>query len=283
MELLIISAVLPVILLGGYIYKKDIHREPKNLLTKIFVLGMISCIPIIICELIAGVVFDDESSTTFIEAFINVFFGVAIIEEGFKWFVTHKWGYKSKEFDEVYDIIVYSTFASLGFACLENILYVVENGFGTAIARALLAIPGHAVDGIFMGYFMSKAKVNEMNGQHALAKKNLILSILVPTISHTIYDALLTVEDEMYILIFLVFHIVTVIVCFLIIKRMSTIQQNITTNVEAGNITSTDTGITYNTQAITNNQSDVKFCPICGRKVEGYNFCPNCGFKVKGS
>ena len=280
MELLIMSAILPVILLGGYIYKKDIHKEPKSLISKIFIFGMISCIPVIICELIVGTVFDVETTPSFIEAFINVFFGVAIIEEGFKWLITHKFGYKSREFDEIYDVIVYATFASLGFACLENILYVIGDGFGTAIARALLSIPGHACDGIFMGYFMSKAKVNEMNNQHALAKKNLLFSLLVPTISHTIYDALLSVENDEAILVFLAFHIITVIICFIIVKKMSKIQQNITTNVEVGNIKQTDTGVTYNTQAITNNEV-IKFCPICGRKVEGYNFCPNCGFKVK--
>ena len=280
MELLIMSAIFPVILLGGYIYKKDIHKEPKGLLTKIFVGGMLICFPVILVELLVGKIFSVETSPSFIEAFINVFFGVAIVEEGFKWFITHKYGYKSREFDEIYDIIVYSTFASLGFACLENILYVVGNGFDTAIVRALLAIPGHACDGVFMGYFMSKAKVNEMNNQHGLAKKNLALSLLVPTISHTIYDALLSYEADEAILIFLAFHIITVIVCFIIIKKMSTIQQNITTNIEMGNIQKTDTGVTYNTQAITNNEV-IKFCPICGRKVEGYNFCPNCGFKVK--
>lgn len=280
MELLIMSAILPVVLLGGYIYKKDIHKEPKSLLTKIFIGGMIICFPVIICEELAGIIFPGKSTPSLVVAIIDVFFGVAIIEEGFKWFITHKFGYKSREFDEIYDILVYSTFASLGFACFENILYVLEHGLCTAVVRALLAVPGHACDGVFMGYFMSKAKVNEMNGQHGLAKKNLILSILVPTISHTIYDALLTVEDEIYILVFLVFHITTVVICFFIIKKMSTIQQNITTNIEMGNIQKTDTGITYNTQAITNNEV-IKFCPICGRKVEGYNFCPNCGFKVK--
>ena len=119
-----------------------------------------------------------------------------------------------------------------------------------------------------------------MNNQHGLAKKNLVLSLLVPTISHTVYDALLSYEADEALFIFLAFHIITVIVCFIIIKKMSTIQQNITTNIEQGNIQKTDTGVTYNTQAITNNKV-IKFCPICGRKVEGYNFCPNCGFKVK--
>ena len=278
---LLLAAVLPVILLCFYIYKKDINKEPKGMLTKIFIFGMLICIPVIILELLVGSVIDPQESDSIIYIFIGTFISIAFIEELFKWFVVRGFGYNSKNFDEIYDVIVYAVFASLGFACLENIGYVVQNGFGVAVLRALLSVPGHMCDGVLMGYFLSKAKVNSLNRNNALAKKNMILSLLVPTIAHTIFDACLT-AGSFYILVFLVFHIGLTIYCFITVNKMSKIQQNITSNVKDGNIVGDTQGnVMYNTSSIIGEQKEVNFCPICGRSVKGFNFCPSCGFKIK--
>ena len=93
----------------------------------------------------------------------------------------------------------YSTFVSLGFACFENILYVFSEGFGVAVQRAFLAVPGHACDGMFMGYFLGLSKMGLLYGDKKKQKTNLILSLVVPTISHGIYDYLLFVNNtEVY-------------------------------------------------------------------------------------
>ena len=60
------------------------------------------------------------------------------------------------------NIIVYAVFSSLGFACIENILYVLSGGVGIAILRAILSVPGHMCFGVIMGYFLSQAKVNQV-------------------------------------------------------------------------------------------------------------------------
>lgn len=278
---LLLAAVLPVILLCFYIYKKDINKEPKGMLAKIFIFGMLICIPVIILELLVGSVIDPQESDSIIYIFIGTFISIAFIEELFKWFVVRGFGYNSKNFDEIYDIIVYAVFTSLGFACLENIGYVVQNGFGVAVLRALLSVPGHMCDGVLMGYFLSKAKVNSLNGNNALAKKNMILSLIVPTIAHTIFDACLT-AGSFYILVFFVFHIALTIYCFITVNKISKIQQNITSNVKEGNIVGDTQGnVMYNTSSIIGEQKEVNFCPICGRSVKGFNFCPSCGFKLK--
>lgn len=280
MELLLIAAVLPVVALCFYIYKKDTHKEPMKVLATLFGLGVLSCIPVIIGEIFAGIFFDtDTESLPFILIFINVFFGVAIIEEGFKWLVSYFFGYKNREFDEIYDIIVYTVFASLGFACIENIMYVFENGFGTAVLRALTSIPGHACFGILMGYYLSKAKVNEENNQKGMAAKNIVFSILAPTLFHTMYDALLSTDNDILFLLFFVFDIAMVVYCFIIVHKMSKIQQNFTTNVQQGYITQTQQG--YITYSNPTPKAPIHFCPLCGRNVDAYNFCPSCGVKVK--
>ena len=112
-------------------------------------------------------------------------------------------GYKNSNFDEIYDIIVYSVFASLVFACLENVLYVFQNDVINAIVRSITFIPRHASFGIAMGYFFAKARVNEMNNNKSGKSKNMVLSLIVPTLLHTIYDAILM--GELSIVYFLLF------------------------------------------------------------------------------
>lgn len=279
MEILLFLAIIPVVFLCSYIYKKDLHREPKKLLIGIFIWGALTCIPAVILETAVGDIFvTEDDSLPFLEIFINVFFGIALIEELGKWVVTKWKGYKSREFDEIYDIIVYAVFASLGFACLENIGYVLENGIGTAIMRAVISIPGHACFGILMGYYMSKAKVNEMNGSFIKKKKNMFLSLFIPTLFHAIYDSLLSTDSGTLFLLFFVFDIFMVIYCFGIVKKMSKVQNNVSTNIEKGIIKENKDGlIDFKNKS----KEEVKFCPVCGKDVAGANFCSSCGFKIK--
>ena len=165
-EILLVIAILPVILLGMYIYKKDKHKEPKSLLAKLFVSGILSCFIVIIVSTIAAIFFPfiNKSHTlmSFIEFCLYIFVFIALLEEACKWLMSYYIGYKNKEFDEVYDIIVYAVFVALGFAAFENILYVFDfQSIQVGIIRGVLAIPGHVCDGIAMGYYLSLAKYHE--------------------------------------------------------------------------------------------------------------------------
>ena len=226
---LLLIAVLPVFILAYYIYKKDINREPASLLVKIFFLGFFSAIPIMFLETFLDIFFSTDELTTFFPILFNVFISIAMVEEGFKWFIAKRVGYDSPEFDEIYDVIVYTVFASLGFACIENILYVFNYGALTGILRALTSIPGHTCFAVIMGYFMSLAKLNHMKKN--LLKKNMFLSIFIPTFFHAIYDALLiySVNADSVVagVCFFVFNILTVIWCFLLVRKTSKAQQRL--------------------------------------------------------
>lgn len=277
-QILLIAAIFPVIVLCYFIYKRDVNKEPRNILAKLFILGFFSCIPILICELILGIIFP-TSTSNFVTLFINVFMSVALVEEGFKWLITKKVGYNSDEFDEIYDIIVYSVFASLGFACVENILYVAGIGLSGAIMRAITAIPGHACFAVVMGYYFAKAKVSSINNNKKLYKKNMILSIIAPSLVHTAYDAFLFEGSVTAVLLFLAFDIAMVVTCFIIVDKVSKIQRNVNNNIKSGTIVGDSSGHIH-----MNNESDTKevnFCPVCGNHVKGLNFCSSCGFKLK--
>ena len=278
---LFISAIIPVIFLCYFIYVKDINREPFKFLLKIFGLGFLSAIPVVIVELILGSIFPAESVNSFIHIFINTFISVALVEEGFKWIIIRLIAYNNKEFDEVYDIIVYSVFASLGFACIENILYVITGGFTVAILRALLSIPGHTCFGIVMGYFFAQEKLATVNKNLKIKNKNIILSLVVPSLLHSIYDSLLfyVSNNNSYssLGVFFLFDITMVVFCFIIVGKMSKIQQKLISNVSCGSVVADSKGFIHYEGEL----KEINYCPVCGTYAKGYNYCKSCGCKLK--
>ena len=219
-ELLII-AILPVFLIGLFIYKRDAKKEPSKLLFKLFIGGVASCFPAVVLELIVGNFFPEMENMNFIQLFLYVFIGIALVEEVCKWFFVYKISYNHNDFDSLYDMIVYSAFVALGFACFENILYVSSSGMITGIVRAISAVPGHVCDGIFMGSYLSLAKINQINGNHSLSRKFKIFSLVIPTIVHGIYDFCLFWANPIFIMIFITFVIVIFIICFRKVKDIS--------------------------------------------------------------
>ena len=254
--ILLIISVLPIIIIGKYIYNKDKEKESTKLLAKLFVGGILTTILVITISQILEALFPIFSSNTeelnAIELIINIFIGIALIEEFSKWIIIYKIAYNHEEFNEFYDMIVYATFVSLGFACIENILYVLSNGIGTGILRAILAVPGHACDGVFMGYYLGLAKISKSNNREDLTKKNLLLSLIIPTILNGIYDYLLISRKIILLLVFIIFIITLYIKSLKKIKNISQVKRKI--------------------------KYKDNYCPICGRKINS-NYCPICGRK----
>ena len=141
-----------------YVNSKDNEKEPKLFLTLLFFMGIISCFFVIFISYFLDKIFPilslDIGDLDYISLFVKVFFGIALIEEFCKWCFVALLGYRSKYFDETYDIIIYAVFVSLGFACFENILYVMQDGYTSAIIRALISVPGHMCFAISMGYYL---------------------------------------------------------------------------------------------------------------------------------
>jgi len=149
--------VLPSILLFLYIYTHDEHPEPKGLVLKVAFFGALSAIPVLLF------VFGVNSLLTaptepLLAAAWSAFVEAAIPEELFKLLAVLLIVYRHPAFDEPFDGIIYCAMASLGFATLENIVYVSSGGLNIAIARALTAVPLHAFCGVIMGYYLGRAR-----------------------------------------------------------------------------------------------------------------------------
>ncbi|GHT52175.1 protease PrsW [Spirochaetia bacterium] len=185
MNLLLFSAILPVIIFLLFIYLKDTQKEPLKPLLLCLLFGFLSSIPAIIIEEIIDLGNTATSPHSF--ALYSAFLGAAIPEEVLKFLILYLFVFKKPYFDQNYDGIVYAVFVSLGFASVENILYVLDGGIGVAVARAVFSIPGHGLFAVAMGYFFSLAKFSNINKQ----KKYLRLSLFVSILFHGIYDSIL--------------------------------------------------------------------------------------------
>ena len=284
MNNLLYIAILPVVLLLGYTYKKDTHKEPNKVLAKIFFFGALTVIPAAILEGILSPYFPTENYKSIGMLFISVFVGVGLVEELVKWLVIKLLIYKSEYFDETFDGIVYAVFASLGFACIENIGYVFMAGIGTGFVRAITAVPLHACTGITMGYFIGKAKLCTRNNNSSKESANILLSILIPTIIHTIYDFLVFTEQIEFVIIWIVFVIAVYIACFILVKKST--QSNESTNrIQIAEVISVEDN--EQIEETTGRNDEIaktikgKFCTHCGKEIDGSNFCPNCGTENK--
>jgi len=194
-------AVAPVIIILFYIYFRDKYeKEPVILLLTGVFFGIVTAFPIIFFE---NFIDGFSPSGGYAEAFFNSFCVAAFVEEFFKFIVLLFLIGRNKNFNEPYDGIAYSVFISLGFAGFENVLYVFNpntGGLETALLRAVLSVPGHALFAVFMGYYFSMAK---FIGR----KKTLMLfsAFFIPFILHGTYDFILLADIPLYFIPFSVF------------------------------------------------------------------------------
>ena len=187
--LILNAALLPAIALWLFIWKKDPHKEPTGQLIKAVAWGIGICVPVAFLEMGIDATLFPEGAQSFglFGTTLRAFLVAAVPEESFKllarWMVLRRNPY----FDEHFDGIVYAVCVGLGFAGIENVFYLfgqAENWVPVAIARALLAVPGHYAFAILMGYYYSVHHFVDRSTKTAAC------ILLVPVLAHGIYDAL---------------------------------------------------------------------------------------------
>jgi RsiW-degrading membrane proteinase PrsW (M82 family) len=188
MLLILTAALLPAIALLYYIWKKDTQKEPTSWLVKAVLWGVAICFPVAILEMIIkSILFGTGGTPTSLTGTTAMaFFVAALPEESLKLLALWQVLRKNPYFDEHFDGIVYAVCVGLGFAGIENVLYVFtqENWVSTAILRSLLAVPGHYAFAILMGYYYSIYHFVDHSPKIAACV------LLVPVFGHGVYDAL---------------------------------------------------------------------------------------------
>ena len=216
--ILIAAAVIPAIFLLVHVYRADkLEKEPAPLLISLVLYGIAATFIALLLERfgswLLGRYFPEDSTPYNVLMYFGV---VAFSEEGAKYFLLKRRTWRSAAFNCQFDGVVYAVFVALGFALWENIDYVVMYGLGTALVRAITAVPGHACFGVFMGAFYGMARRYENYGFSRASKNCRRLAVLVPTVLHGIYDFIATSETTSAQWGFLAF----VAVLFLITSRM---------------------------------------------------------------
>jgi len=152
-------AVAPALLILGYMIRQDRGRpEPKGLVMLVFLLGLAGIVPAVLLEILVESLASVFYFSPLLIALFRAFLVAALCEEGIKYLIVMRTVYRNPAFDEVMDGILYAVVAGLGFACMENILYVMGSGVLTALLRAFTAVPMHALAAGIMGYFLGLAK-----------------------------------------------------------------------------------------------------------------------------
>lgn len=203
---ILILAMLPVSFFIAWIYLKDKYeKEPPLKLIGYFVLGILVSILAILLELhfsklniFFGLVSD----------LYTAFFVAAFIEEGLKFIVLMPILLKDKDFNEKLDGMIYSIFLSLGFATIENIIYLMRErldlSFELGITRGLISIPSHVMFAITMGYYISRYKFSKEDSEKI---KYLVYAIIIPILLHGVFDFILMIGYRWAIIVFIVYII----------------------------------------------------------------------------
>ena len=168
-----------------FFLRKDVYRpEPKRLLAATFFLGVASAIPAVLIEYMF-IADSDFESMAFGAMAANMLFIVGPVEEFSKFLAVRLGAYRSLHFDEPGDGLVYAAAASLGFASIENLGYVLAFGPAVMIVRAPVSTAAHVVFGGFWGYALGRSAGGARGGFWIVAG-----GLLAASIAHGMFNRL---------------------------------------------------------------------------------------------
>ncbi len=201
--LLVILGFLPSLIWLNFYYREDCHPEPKTLLAKVFLMGIIISPIAIVLQLIS--VKCSELSIhnlcfptgIFLSSSPEFFLWSAFVEEMVKYYAVRIMVIKRPEFDEPIDAMIYMMTASLGFAAIENTLIAFQttpDGVAVTVNTLLLRFVGatllHALSSGLLGYFLA---ISWFFQNHR--KKLLVVGIFLATLFHFTFNMLIFIFD----------------------------------------------------------------------------------------
>jgi len=268
--LLLAAALAPALFMMHFVYVRDRYeREPFGRIFIVFIVGCFAVIPAAMFESF----FAGMEKWGLISIAISCWCVIALCEESLKYFVLRTFAVPHRSFNEIYDGILYSVAASLGFAAVENVFYVFLSegqGLMVALMRAVLSVPSHALWGVMMGYFVGVAKFEtDPRRKRALVQQGVITAIFW----HGLYDFLAMgtdfVREDMKVL-FVCGVGVVVIVNWAIASRLIRLAQ-------AQSIFKRPSPLHNPIYALA---PQYKFCHECGSKnMRVQSYCSSCGYR----
>ena len=150
--------------------------------------GALVCLPVLlVTELLLGPLLGGAfQNDAVVSSFIIAFLFAAIPEEFFKFVFLRRY-INSEEADEPYDLVFYGAMISVGFAAIENVMYVYEGGLEVAIQRATTAVPLHAICGAMLGYGLLKRNKQTLKEDY-FTWDTMKRALLLPITIHGLYN-----------------------------------------------------------------------------------------------
>ncbi|HEU4798355.1 MAG TPA: PrsW family glutamic-type intramembrane protease [bacterium] len=178
-------AIAPGVFWVWYFRRRDhLRPEPRHLVGRVFVIGGLAAIAAVFLEALAFRAAGIDLSDSFVPSTALAALIIGAVEESAKLGALYLSVFRHAHFDEVMDGILYAVTASLGFATVENIGYVLQGGADVAILRAVLSVPGHAFFGAVMGFYVGVAKFAGRSGPLWFFG-----GLLLAAAAHAAYDA----------------------------------------------------------------------------------------------
>lgn len=191
----IIFGVLPSLIWLSYYLRKDLHPEPKRMILKIFLWGALITIPVFFVQIGLTYLLAEIGLSVFWKSVVYWFVIISLTEEYFKYLVIKLKVINSQHLDEPLDIMLYMVVAALGFAALENVLYLVSPvaglSFADIINRSMMisfirfvgATFLHTLASAVVGYALAIASCQKEKGFLYI-----VLGVSTATILHGLYD-----------------------------------------------------------------------------------------------
>ncbi len=221
--LLLLVAIAPSVAVVLYFYFKDKKKlAPKGNILNTFWLGLLITIPALCLEFLYSLAQNQLSGYSHFYLFFKAFFIVAFIEEFFKFLIVMFFVYNRVNFSGRMNGVIYTMIVSLGFACTENIIYVLSGGFGIAILRSFTALPMHAIAGGIMGYYIGAAKFSKTKQEET---QQIYWGFASAILIHGIYDFVLLSLSQSKMVASILIWIFLVTVSSVLLNKIKTANQ----------------------------------------------------------
>ncbi len=199
--LYIIFGILPSLIWLFYYLRKDLHPEPKRMILKVFLFGSLITIPtffiqIGLSELLKQLqIFPIFADYPILINVLKWFVVIALTEEILKYLVVKLSVFDSYALDEPVDIMIYMIVAALGFAAVENIIYlltpldnisfnvIIQTTMIISLLRFVGATFLHTLCSATLGYFIA---MSFFKTEKRL--KLIIIGLFIAIFLHGLYD-----------------------------------------------------------------------------------------------
>jgi RsiW-degrading membrane proteinase PrsW (M82 family) len=238
----ILFGILPSLTWLSFYLREDAHPEPKRMILKVFLLGAMITVPVFFIQIALSEWLSSWASLPLFASFpvlidiIRWFIVIALTEEVLKYLVVRVSVFKNKELDEPLDIMLYMVITALGFAAVENVLYllspmgnfsfasIIEATAFITFLRFIGATFLHTLCSAVLGYFLA------MSFFHVKERTVLMITgLLVAVLLHGLYDfSIITLDQPMNILFpvaIIVVLAIFVLHAFSSIKKLKSISQ----------------------------------------------------------